>query len=160
MYIQLWNSSYVSYFYWSCYLWTLILHNMNITILGTCSLFDNVLCMFIVALFSFKTVGRLMFIIWKHPHFLIFFPKSGAQVKVILFSETGERATPFVRQTALNYWPFTAFAFVLWKEEESSLWWNVYVDLIFLFGWTHGDSFFLRLTFYLILQPYFWMCPV
>ncbi|PSS07931.1 DnaJ subfamily C member 10 like [Actinidia chinensis var. chinensis] len=56
-----------------------------------------------------------------------FLAKSGPhKVKVILFSETGERATPFVRQTALNYWPFTAFAFVLWKEEESSLWWNVF----------------------------------
>ncbi|CAL5441702.1 unnamed protein product [Camellia sinensis] len=46
-------------------------------------------------------------------------------VKVIFFSETGERATPFVRQAALNYWPYAAFAFVPWREEESSFWWNV-----------------------------------
>ncbi|CAL5441722.1 unnamed protein product [Camellia sinensis] len=45
-------------------------------------------------------------------------------VKVIFFSETGERAAPFVRQAALNYWPYAAFAFVPWREEESSLWWN------------------------------------
>ncbi|KAF7135819.1 hypothetical protein RHSIM_Rhsim08G0152800 [Rhododendron simsii] len=55
------------------------------------------------------------------------------KVRVILFSETGVRATPFVRQAALNYWPYAAFAFVLWREEESSFWWNVYVDLL-LFG--------------------------
>ncbi|KAF5934474.1 hypothetical protein HYC85_030645 [Camellia sinensis] len=47
-------------------------------------------------------------------------------VKVIFFSETGERAAPFVRQAALNYWPYAAFAFVSWREEESSFWWNVY----------------------------------
>ncbi|CAL5441762.1 unnamed protein product [Camellia sinensis] len=45
-------------------------------------------------------------------------------VKVIFFSETGERAAPFVRQAALNYWPYAAFAFVPWREEESSFWWN------------------------------------
>ncbi|KAI8543321.1 hypothetical protein RHMOL_Rhmol08G0207600 [Rhododendron molle] len=50
---------------------------------------------------------------------------NGIKVRVILFSETGVRATPFVRQAALNYWPYTAFAFVLWREEESSFWWNV-----------------------------------
>lgn len=54
-------------------------------------------------------------------------------MRVILFSETGVRATPFVRQAALNYWPYAAFAFVLWREDESSFWWNVYVDLL-LFG--------------------------
>ncbi|XP_058228368.1 uncharacterized protein LOC131336513 isoform X1 [Rhododendron vialii] len=48
------------------------------------------------------------------------------KVRVILFSETGVRATPFVRQVALNYWPYAAFAFVLWREEESSFWWNVF----------------------------------
>ncbi|CAL5441612.1 unnamed protein product [Camellia sinensis] len=46
-------------------------------------------------------------------------------VKVIFFSETGERAAPFVRQAALSYWPYAAFAFVPWREEESSFWWNV-----------------------------------
>ncbi|XAR50029.1 Protein-disulfide reductase [Bertholletia excelsa] len=48
------------------------------------------------------------------------------KVKVIFFSETGERATPFVRRTALNYSPYAAFAFVPWREEESSYWWNVF----------------------------------
>ncbi|CAL5444879.1 unnamed protein product [Camellia sinensis] len=47
-------------------------------------------------------------------------------VKVIFFSETGECAAPFVRQAALNYWPYAAFAFVPWREEESSFWWNVF----------------------------------
>ncbi|XP_028119690.1 uncharacterized protein LOC114317181 isoform X6 [Camellia sinensis] len=48
------------------------------------------------------------------------------KVKVIFFSETGERAAPFVRQAALSYWPYAAFAFVPWREEESSFWWNVF----------------------------------
>ncbi|CAL5444912.1 unnamed protein product [Camellia sinensis] len=48
------------------------------------------------------------------------------KVKVIFFSETGERAAPFVRQAVLNYWPYAAFAFVPWREEESSFWWNVF----------------------------------
>ncbi|GMQ10781.1 hypothetical protein CsSME_00053657 [Camellia sinensis var. sinensis] len=47
-------------------------------------------------------------------------------VKVIFFSETGERAAPFVRQAALNYWPYAALAFVPRQEEESSFWWNVF----------------------------------
>ncbi|XP_052179705.1 uncharacterized protein LOC127793014 isoform X2 [Diospyros lotus] len=46
------------------------------------------------------------------------------KVKVIFFSETGERANPFVRQAALKYWPYAAFASVPWREEESSFWWN------------------------------------
>ncbi|KAG5536577.1 hypothetical protein RHGRI_024109 [Rhododendron griersonianum] len=66
-------------------------------------------------------------------------------VKVILFSETGVRATPFVRQAALNYWPYAAFAFVLWREEESSFWWNVYVDLL-LFG-KYEDIVFIKIGF-------------
>ncbi|CAL5362248.1 unnamed protein product [Camellia sinensis] len=49
----------------------------------------------------------------------------GHKVKVIFFSETRERAAPFVRQAALSYWPYAAFAFVPWREEESSFWWNV-----------------------------------
>ncbi|KAE9467239.1 hypothetical protein C3L33_00860, partial [Rhododendron williamsianum] len=65
------------------------------------------------------------------------------KVKVILFSETGVRATPFVRQAALNYWPYAAFAFVLWREEESSFWWNVYVDLL-LFG-KYEDIVFIKI---------------
>lgn len=46
------------------------------------------------------------------------------KVKVILFSKTGERAAPFVRQAAKIYWAYASFAFVLWREEDSSYWWN------------------------------------
>ncbi|XP_040988911.1 uncharacterized protein LOC121236527 isoform X1 [Juglans microcarpa x Juglans regia] len=54
-----------------------------------------------------------------------FLAKSGRhKVKVIFFSKTGERAAPFVRQAAKNYWAYASFAFVLWREEESSFWWN------------------------------------
>ncbi|KAK3005599.1 hypothetical protein RJ639_016962 [Escallonia herrerae] len=53
-----------------------------------------------------------------------------SMVKVIFISKTGERATPFVRQAAKNYWAYTSFAFALWREEESSFWWNVYVYLL------------------------------
>jgi hypothetical protein len=43
-------------------------------------------------------------------------------VKVIIFSETGERAAPFIRQAAKNYWAYASFAFILWREEESYYW--------------------------------------
>ncbi|KDP31275.1 hypothetical protein JCGZ_11651 [Jatropha curcas] len=56
-----------------------------------------------------------------------FLAKSGPhKVKVILFSKTGVRATPFVRQTAKNYWSYASFAFVLWREEDFSFWWNTF----------------------------------
>lgn len=48
------------------------------------------------------------------------------KVKVILFSKTGERATPFMRQAAKDYWTDASFGFILWREEESSLWWNMF----------------------------------
>ncbi|KAL3813005.1 hypothetical protein ACJIZ3_014273 [Penstemon smallii] len=48
------------------------------------------------------------------------------QVRVIFISKTGERATPFIRQTAKNYRSFATFAFALWKEEESTFWWNMF----------------------------------
>ncbi|KAI5683800.1 hypothetical protein M9H77_05028 [Catharanthus roseus] len=48
------------------------------------------------------------------------------KVKVIVFSMTGERATPFMRQAAKDYWTYASFAFILWREEESSLWWNMF----------------------------------
>ncbi|CAN4088443.1 unnamed protein product [Withania somnifera] len=55
-----------------------------------------------------------------------FLPKSKPhKVKVIFFSRTGERATPFIRQAAKNYSAYATFAFVLWQEGESSLWWNM-----------------------------------
>ncbi|KAL6183072.1 hypothetical protein ACLB2K_044483 [Fragaria x ananassa] len=46
------------------------------------------------------------------------------KVKVIFFSKTGERAAPFIRQVAKNYWAHASFAFVLWRDEESSFWFN------------------------------------
>eukprot|EP00258_Populus_trichocarpa_P015941 XP_006373458.1 dnaJ homolog subfamily C member 16 [Populus trichocarpa] len=56
-----------------------------------------------------------------------FLAKSGPhKVKVIFFSKTGARATPFVRQTAKSYWAYTSFAFVLWREEDFSVWWNAF----------------------------------
>lgn len=56
-----------------------------------------------------------------------FLQKSSRQkVKTIFLSKTGERATPFVRQAAKNYWPYVSFAFALWKEDESSFWWNTF----------------------------------
>ncbi|XP_051115725.1 uncharacterized protein LOC127240917 isoform X2 [Andrographis paniculata] len=48
------------------------------------------------------------------------------QVKVIMISQTGERATPFIRQAAKDYSPYATFAFALWREDESSFWWNVF----------------------------------
>ncbi|CAN0870847.1 DnaJ homolog subfamily C member 10 [Linum grandiflorum] len=54
-----------------------------------------------------------------------FMAKSGPhKVKVIFFSKTGERAAPFVRQAAKDYWAHASFAFVLWREEDFSFWWN------------------------------------
>ncbi|PKI33756.1 dnaJ homolog subfamily C member 16 isoform X1 [Punica granatum] len=48
------------------------------------------------------------------------------KVKVIFFSKTGERATPFIRLAALKYWDHASFAFLLWREEDSSFWWNAF----------------------------------
>ncbi|XP_061338840.1 uncharacterized protein LOC133285601 isoform X2 [Gastrolobium bilobum] len=54
-----------------------------------------------------------------------FFGKSSHhKVKVIFFSKTGERAAPFIRQVAKDYWAYASFAFILWREEESSYWWG------------------------------------
>ncbi|KAK7354148.1 hypothetical protein VNO80_19606 [Phaseolus coccineus] len=44
------------------------------------------------------------------------------KVKVLFFSTFGERAAPFIRQAAKDYWNFASFAFILWREEESSYW--------------------------------------
>ncbi|XP_028763498.1 uncharacterized protein LOC114721801 isoform X1 [Neltuma alba] len=54
------------------------------------------------------------------PNFLA--KTSPHKVKVILFSTTGERASPFIRQAAKEYWAFASFALILWQEEESSYW--------------------------------------
>ncbi|XP_047327744.1 uncharacterized protein LOC124931343 [Impatiens glandulifera] len=48
------------------------------------------------------------------------------KVKVIIFSNTGERATPFMRQAARDYHNYASFAFVLWQEEQFSLWFNMF----------------------------------
>ncbi|XP_043725333.1 dnaJ homolog subfamily C member 16 isoform X3 [Telopea speciosissima] len=56
-----------------------------------------------------------------------FLAKSGHhKVKVIFFSKTGERAAPILRQAAKDYWAYASFAFVLWREDESSTWWNMF----------------------------------
>ncbi|KAL2516026.1 DNAJ heat shock N-terminal domain-containing protein [Forsythia ovata] len=48
------------------------------------------------------------------------------KVKVIFFSTSGERAYPLIRQAAKNYWAYATFAYALWKEDDSSFWWNVF----------------------------------
>ncbi|ONM25555.1 DNAJ heat shock N-terminal domain-containing protein [Zea mays] len=54
-----------------------------------------------------------------------FIGKSGNhKVKTIFFSSTGERAAPFVRQAAQEYSSYSSFGFVLWREDESQIWWN------------------------------------
>ncbi|CAD6216982.1 unnamed protein product [Miscanthus lutarioriparius] len=54
-----------------------------------------------------------------------FIGKSGHhKVKVIFFSSTGERAAPFLRQAAQEYSSYSSFGFVLWREDESQIWWN------------------------------------
>ncbi|XP_042502470.1 dnaJ homolog subfamily C member 16 [Macadamia integrifolia] len=56
-----------------------------------------------------------------------FLAKSGHhKVKVMYFSKTGERAAPFLRLAAKDYWAYASFAFVLWREDESSIWWNMF----------------------------------
>ncbi|CAN8304800.1 unnamed protein product [Cochlearia groenlandica] len=56
------------------------------------------------------------------PKFLSKVPPN--KVKVILFSQTGERASPAVRQAAKDYWNFASLSYVLWREEDASFWWN------------------------------------
>ncbi|WCJ35916.1 DNAJ heat shock N-terminal domain-containing protein [Euphorbia peplus] len=48
------------------------------------------------------------------------------KVKVIFFSKTGVRATPYIRQIAKDYRSYASFAFVLWREEDFTLWWNTF----------------------------------
>ncbi|KAI4303787.1 hypothetical protein MLD38_039380 [Melastoma candidum] len=57
----------------------------------------------------------------------VFFAKSSPhKVKVIFFSKTGERATPFLRVAAMHHRAHASFALVLWREEESSYWWSAF----------------------------------
>ncbi|EFJ19411.1 hypothetical protein SELMODRAFT_419092, partial [Selaginella moellendorffii] len=54
-----------------------------------------------------------------------FIQKSGPHkvlVKVILFSDTGEHALPFVREAAKKYSELTSFGCVLWRQEGGSIW--------------------------------------
>jgi len=54
-----------------------------------------------------------------------FIGKSGHhKVKVIFFSSTGQRAAPFLRQAAQEFSSYSSFGFVLWREDESQIWWN------------------------------------
>ncbi|KAJ3700029.1 hypothetical protein LUZ61_003734 [Rhynchospora tenuis] len=46
------------------------------------------------------------------------------KVKILFFSSTGERAAPYLRQLALKYSDYAAFANILWTEEDSQFWWN------------------------------------
>ena len=44
------------------------------------------------------------------------------KVKVIVFSSTGERAAPFIRQCAKESWEHAVFAMVLWQESNATFW--------------------------------------
>ncbi|KAG0465120.1 hypothetical protein HPP92_019284 [Vanilla planifolia] len=56
-----------------------------------------------------------------------FFLNSGMhKIKILFFSKTGERAVPFLRQAAKEYSTYASFAMVLWKQEDSSVWWNMF----------------------------------
>nr|GMD07660.1 DnaJ homolog subfamily C member 16 isoform X1 [Ipomoea batatas] len=79
---------------------------------------------------------------WKESMAQKFLAKSKPhKVKVIFFSKTGERASPFIRQAARSYSAFADFAFVLWQEGDSSLWWN-------LFGVESAPALFPSLAVY------------
>lgn len=44
------------------------------------------------------------------------------KVKVIVFSSTGERAAPFIRQCAKESWEHVVFAMVLWQQSNATFW--------------------------------------
>jgi hypothetical protein len=44
------------------------------------------------------------------------------KVKVIVFSNTSERAAPYIRQAAKQYWDYAVFAMVLWQEQSNTFW--------------------------------------
>jgi hypothetical protein len=46
------------------------------------------------------------------------------QVKVIVFSNTGESAAPYIRQIAKQYWDYAVIAMVLWHEQNNTFWEN------------------------------------
>jgi hypothetical protein len=43
-------------------------------------------------------------------------------VKVIVFSNTGGNAAPYIRQGAKQYWDYAVFAMVLWQEQNNTFW--------------------------------------
>eukprot|EP00250_Pteridium_aquilinum_P014265 c21878_g1_i1 orf=59-1981(-) len=70
-------------------------------------------------------VLRLPRIMYYSPQTLVsdLFQKSGPhKVKVVIFSTTGERAAPFIRKAAKDFWDYAAFGLVLWREENATLW--------------------------------------
>lgn len=70
-------------------------------------------------------VLRLPRILYYSPQTLVgdFIQKSGPhKVKVVIFSTTGERAAPFFRKAAKDFWDYAAFGLVLWREENATLW--------------------------------------
>lgn len=48
------------------------------------------------------------------------------KVKVICFSKSGQRAAPFLRQAVRDYSEYASFGLVLWREENASVWWNIF----------------------------------
>jgi hypothetical protein len=44
------------------------------------------------------------------------------KVKVIVFSNTSERAAPYIQQAAKQYWDYAVFAMVLWQEQNNTFW--------------------------------------
>ena len=45
---------------------------------------------------------------------------------MVIFSTTGERAAPFFRKAANDFWDYAVFGLVLWREENATLWENMY----------------------------------
>ncbi|XP_078432724.1 DNAJ heat shock N-terminal domain-containing protein isoform X2 [Wolffia australiana] len=46
--------------------------------------------------------------------------------KIVIFSETGERASPYLRQAAKDYWAHVAIGLVRWEEDQSSHWRDIF----------------------------------
>lgn len=44
------------------------------------------------------------------------------KVKVLVFSNTGERALPYIRQAAHKNSEYTKFAMILWQEQSAAMW--------------------------------------
>lgn len=75
-----------------------------------------------------KDILRLPRILYYSPQTVVtdLIQKSGPhKVKVIIFSTTGQRAVPFLRKAARDFWDYAAFGMVLWHEENATLWENM-----------------------------------